>query len=638
MSRFTERSFAPRVLLGAMLLAYASSPAGSLHAQTTSSVTVGSTKAAPGANVTVTVANGPGNRKDWVGLALASDPDRRFIQWKYLTNTQSAPPSGIKAATLTFAMPSSPGVYQFRFFAADGFTRLGTSPAVAVSASTSPTPSPSPGQPPLTGHPSISVNTSSPAPGASVSVTVARGPGNRKDWVALAVASEPDTRFLQWKYLTNTQSAASAGITAATLTFNMPSSAGVFQFRFFADDGFQRLASTGDVKVSGTTNPTAPPTTPPPSTPPPSSSGKYEGFGAVTRGGDGKPIYRVTNLRDSGAGSLRDALSQGNRYIVFDVGGTINLTSHEFLGNWYYAGLWVKGPNVTIDGTTAPAPGITIVSSTLPNVGNSGVEGLAIDHHITGAHDVIVKGIRFRNLTSPSASCLGIASYNVVIDRVSTYMCGKNSIDIYGDSVNPVHDITVQWSIIGPNNPSHNIAVDINRNEWNITLHHNLIIDLTGRMPKISRDQRPISATTVDMRNNVIWDWNGSRGTTILEGANVNVINNLYYTPPDAGGVEWGLQVCTGAAEGTCPAGSQYAASAHTDGNVSLNTGTSPDGGSWSEFYDSRGNRSTPFPAASVTTTDACTAARAVVASAGLRPLDSVDNNLVRQVDLSRCF
>ena len=53
-------------------------------------------------------------------------------------------------------------------------------------------------------------------------------------------------------------------------------------------------------------------------------SGGYEGFGRNTTGGAGKPVYRVTNLNDNGTGSLRDALSRGNRCVVFDVGGTIS--------------------------------------------------------------------------------------------------------------------------------------------------------------------------------------------------------------------------------------------------------------------------------------------------------------------------
>ena len=80
-----------------------------------------------------------------------------------------------------------------------------------------------------------------------------------------------------------------------------------------------------------------------------------EGFGAVTTGGEGGEIYHVTNLSDSGPGSLRDAVSQGNRIVVFDTAGTIIVDSE----------IRIKVKNLTIDGLTAPEPGITIKKSKL---------------------------------------------------------------------------------------------------------------------------------------------------------------------------------------------------------------------------------------------------------------------------------
>ncbi|MEN8908029.1 MAG: cellulose binding domain-containing protein [Clostridiales bacterium] len=83
-----------------------------------------------------------------------------------------------------------------------------------------------------------------------------------------------------------------------------------------------------------------------------------EGAGAYTSGGRDGDIYFVTNLKDSGPGSLREGVdttpSEG-RTILFKVSGTIKLTT----------GLQINKENITIAGQSAPGDGICISGKTV---------------------------------------------------------------------------------------------------------------------------------------------------------------------------------------------------------------------------------------------------------------------------------
>ena len=74
------------------------------------------------------------------------------------------------------------------------------------------------------------------------------------------------------------------------------------------------------------------------------------GAGRYATGGRGGEVYHVTNLNDSGAGSLRDAVSKPNRIVVFDVSGTIELQGNIICSD-----------NITVAGQTAPSgSGVTL--------------------------------------------------------------------------------------------------------------------------------------------------------------------------------------------------------------------------------------------------------------------------------------
>jgi hypothetical protein len=320
------------------------------------------------------------------------------------------------------------------------------------------------------------------------------------------------------------------------------------------------------------------------------AQGSSEGFGN-TVGGAGQPVVRVTNLADSGPGSLRAALAAGQRTIVFDVGGEIVLRDY----------LRVRGAFVTIDGSTAPPPGITLRN-----------RGLIL-HGTAGAHDVVVRQLRIRNSPVDGIQIAGGAS-RILIDHVSIHGSGDGALDITGAA----HDVTVSWSIFNERvNPK---AMLIKYNASRVTLHHNLFVSM-GRNPQVEVDDGATTAhdTTVDMRNNLVWDWGFGFGTWVRNGAWANLVNNFYSSPSS------GLQLDRDQAILV----DTTTARAFTAGNVSADVVTVD--------LNALGNAATPFPAPAVPTYDACVAAHMVAAGAGVRPLDAIDELEVSAVVLPPC-
>jgi len=83
----------------------------------------------------------------------------------------------------------------------------------------------------------------------------------------------------------------------------------------------------------------------------------HDGFATIEWFDDSVDVVRVTNLDNSGEGSLRWAVNQsGPRVVVFEVSGTIDLQEQKLI---------IGNDKCWIAGQTAPSPGITLIRSDL---------------------------------------------------------------------------------------------------------------------------------------------------------------------------------------------------------------------------------------------------------------------------------
>lgn len=221
-----------------------------------------------------------------------------------------------------------------------------------------------------------------------------------------------------------------------------------------------------------------------------------QGGGAVSIGGRGGTVCAVTNLNDSGPGSLREcAQGLGPRTVVFRTGGTIELTTS----------IKIIHPYITIAGQTAPGGGITL----------SGKKSTENVISIT-AHDVTIQFLRFRKGFNPATpnqsgdafSFNGLAS-RAICDHCSFSWAQDENGDIWGASNKTVQpsNLTFSWSLFaeplsGETGKNILIGADggVAGGMNDIDIHHSLLANANTRNPKIT-------SGTARIVNNLIYNY-----------------------------------------------------------------------------------------------------------------------------------
>jgi pectate lyase len=249
------------------------------------------------------------------------------------------------------------------------------------------------------------------------------------------------------------------------------------------------------------------------------------GFGIETPAGRGGVVYRVTNLNESGAGSLKACVdASGPRVCVFEVSGVIRMKSN----------LVIRNSNITIAGQTAPSPGIMLLGAGL---------------HVYGASDVLVQHLRVRpgdaldGPTPENRDALIISHStnkfrNIVIDHCSFSW----SIDEMASAYTNWDNVTLSNNIMA--NPLHDSLHPKGKHGYGLLLDFDGRVSAVGNLLANNVRRNPLSkATNVAFANNVVY--NAAEGVVQLatDGATPYVmlhtyVGNVFLRGPNSGSAE----------------------------------------------------------------------------------------------------
>ena len=226
-----------------------------------------------------------------------------------------------------------------------------------------------------------------------------------------------------------------------------------------------------------------------------------QGFGRFATGGEGGETVHVTTLADAGPGSLREAVSQPGRLVVFDVGGLIRLKSNL-----------VVSDRITLAGQTAPGPGICLFGRSTS---------------FSDRQNIIVRYLRFREgITGDRGKCaVNLTSgANMIFDHCSIEWGRWDCLGLTRGS----HDITFQNCIIGQGVDPQRFG-SLSDTVTNITYLRNLWIDNQSRNPK--------AKGRIQYLNNIVYNW----GVCGLVGGHsagdhfLDAVGNCFLPGPQSG-------------------------------------------------------------------------------------------------------
>jgi hypothetical protein len=284
-----------------------------------------------------------------------------------------------------------------------------------------------------------------------------------------------------------------------------------------------------------------------------------EGAGAEATGGRHGTVFVVNTLASDGPGSLADAVSQPNRYIVFAVAGIIDITTTKD-GKPKGGRLEIKQPNLTIAGQTAPGEGICIKGGSLTVAASNVIlQHLRVRRgfvHDGDAGDAVEINVKDPNYVKPKfkgtdkdqvkerlavGETLQPAS-KVIFDHISSSWATDENFTMSGH-IDRVH---AQYCFAAealdydnpkqtPPNHAYGSLMGGSSADGRVGMHHSIFAHHRRRTPQCSTgDGAGSPPVVIDFRNNIVYNSIAAMSHTGGNPVRLNFVNNYYKVGPSS--------------------------------------------------------------------------------------------------------
>ena len=245
------------------------------------------------------------------------------------------------------------------------------------------------------------------------------------------------------------------------------------------------------------------------------------GYGAKAQGGRGGRIVMVTNLNDSGIGSLRACIKEtGPRTCVFQVGGVIRLERPIMIER--------NNSDLSILGQTAPGDGILIT------IDHSSEPDKKTPVIVKGASSIVIRHIRIRPRfpnTVRNVDALTVeTSSDVYVDHVSGSWATDENFNSYANATN----LTVAYSIFGEGLNKHSKCALLGSDPTKpqrISFWRNACISNRDRNP----DNNHYGGSCIEIVNNLLYNARSEWGEIFSQytgGTPISYVGNYFKAGP----------------------------------------------------------------------------------------------------------